>query len=97
MSQSPWTTTARYTTLPRVPKLRPSLEGQPRKGPFTREWAALLFAVISFIVAQLIVVTLHYRATRLTHETEEIKLARAVVLDLPQPGLRAVRVRQRGR
>ena len=52
------------------------LEGQPRKGPFSREWAALLFAVISFIVAQLIVVTLHYRATRLTHETEEIKLAR---------------------
>ena len=37
---------------------------------------ALLFAVISFIIAQLIVVTLHYRAARLTHETEEIKLAR---------------------
>ena len=32
--------------------------------------------VVSFIIAQLIVVTLHYRATRLTHETEEIKLAR---------------------
>jgi hypothetical protein len=32
--------------------------------------------VVSFIVAQLIVVTLHYRATRLNHETEEIKLAR---------------------
>jgi hypothetical protein len=46
------------------------------KRPFTREWAALLFAVVSFIVAQLILVTLHYRATRLTHETEEIKLAR---------------------
>jgi hypothetical protein len=51
-------------------------EAPTPKGPFSREWAALLFAVVSFIVAQLIVVTLHYRATRLTHETEEIKLAR---------------------
>jgi hypothetical protein len=32
--------------------------------------------VVSFIIAQLIAVTLHYRATRLTHETEEIKFAR---------------------
>jgi hypothetical protein len=51
-------------------------EARTPKGIFSREWAALLFAVISFIIAQLIVVTLHYRATRLTHETEEIKLAR---------------------
>jgi hypothetical protein len=51
-------------------------ETPPPKGRFGREWAALLFAVVSFIIAQLIVVTLHYRATRLTHETEEIKLAR---------------------
>lgn len=47
-----------------------------RKARFTREWAALLFAVVSFIIAQIVVVALHYRATRLTHETEEIKLAR---------------------
>ncbi len=46
------------------------------KRSFSREWAALLFGVVSFIVAQLIVVTLHYRATRLDHETQEIKLAR---------------------
>ncbi len=46
------------------------------KRSFSREWAALLFGVLSFIVAQLIVVTLHYRATRLDHETQEIKLAR---------------------
>jgi hypothetical protein len=51
-------------------------ERQWHKGIFSREWAALLFAVISFVVAQIVVVTLHYRATRLTHETEEIKLAR---------------------
>jgi hypothetical protein len=49
-----------------------------RLGAFTREWAALLFAVVSFVIAQLIVVTLHYRATRLTHATEEIKLARGL-------------------
>jgi hypothetical protein len=51
-------------------------ETTPPKRRFRREWAALLFAVVSFIIAQLIVVTLHYRSTRLTHETEEIKLAR---------------------
>jgi hypothetical protein len=51
-------------------------ETTPPKRRFGREWAALLFAVISFIVAQLIVVSLHYRSTRLAHETEEIKLAR---------------------
>jgi hypothetical protein len=51
-------------------------ETTPPKRRFGREWAALLFAVVSFIIAQLIVVTLHYRSTRLTHETEEIKLAR---------------------
>lgn len=53
-----------------------ALDAPLRKGPFTREWAALLFAVVSFIIAQIVVVTLHYRATRLTHQTEEIKLAR---------------------
>jgi hypothetical protein len=52
------------------------LEAEPRQGRFTREWGALLFAVVSFVIAQFIVVALHYRATRLTHETEEIKLAR---------------------
>ena len=52
------------------------LERQSHKGSLTRQWGALLFAVVSFVIAQLIVVTLHYRATRLTHETEEIKLAR---------------------
>jgi hypothetical protein len=51
-------------------------ERQWHKGLLSREWAALLFAVISFVVAQIIVVTLHYRATRLTHQTEEVKLAR---------------------
>ena len=32
--------------------------------------------MVSFIIAQIVVVTLHYRATRLTHQTEEIKPAR---------------------
>lgn len=53
-----------------------ALERRPRKIPITREWAALLFAVMSFVVAQFIVVTLHYRLTRINHETEEVKLAR---------------------
>ena len=45
-------------------------------GLLTREWVALLFAVVSFVIAQIIVVTLHYRATRLTQATDEVKLAR---------------------
>jgi hypothetical protein len=51
-------------------------EHQWRKGRFSREWVALLFAVVSFVVAQMIVVTLHFRATGIAHDTEEIKLAR---------------------
>lgn len=51
-------------------------ERPAHKRSFSREWAALLFGVASFIVAQLIVVGLHYRSTRLDHETQEIKLAR---------------------
>jgi hypothetical protein len=52
------------------------LERQSPKGSLTRQWGALLFAVVSFVIAQMIVVMLHYRATRLDHETVEIKLAR---------------------
>jgi hypothetical protein len=52
------------------------LERQSHKGSLTRQWGALLFAVVSFVIAQMIVVMLHYRATRLDHETAEIKLAR---------------------
>ncbi len=55
-----------------------AVEHQWGKGSITREWAALLFAVVSFVIAQIIVVTLHYRATRLTQATEEVKLARGL-------------------
>ena len=55
-----------------------AVEHQWGKGMFTREWAALLFAVVSFVTAQIIVVSLHYRATRLTQAAEEIKLARGL-------------------
>lgn len=58
-----------------------ALEHGPHERPqrsFTREWAALLFALVSFMIAQIVVVTLHYRATRLDHETEEIQLARGL-------------------
>lgn len=51
-------------------------EQQWHKGLLTREWLALLFAVASFITAQIIVVTLHYRNSKLDHQTEEVKLAR---------------------
>lgn len=51
-------------------------EQQWHKGLLSREWLALLFAVLSFITAQIIVVTLHYRNSKLDHQTEEVKLAR---------------------
>jgi hypothetical protein len=54
----------------------PTQQGTAPKRFFTREWVALLFAVASFVVAQFIVVTLHYRLTRLNHETAEVRLAR---------------------
>jgi hypothetical protein len=50
--------------------------GPTRTSAFPREWIALLFAVVSFVVAQFIVVGLHYRLTRLNHEAEEVRLAR---------------------
>lgn len=51
-------------------------EQQWHKGLLSREWLALLFAVSSFVIAQMLVVTLHYRNTKLDHQTEEVKLAR---------------------
>lgn len=49
----------------------------PERSRFlTREWLALLFAVISFVVAQIIVVSLHYRSTRINQGTEQVKLVR---------------------
>jgi hypothetical protein len=50
----------------------------------TREWAALLFAVVSFVTAQIVVVTLHLRATRLDHQTQEIQLARDLAQEFYQ-------------
>jgi hypothetical protein len=51
-------------------------EPKPPRRLFSREWAALLFAVVSFVIAQIIVVTLHYRLTRINQGTEEVKLVR---------------------
>jgi hypothetical protein len=51
-------------------------EEQWHKGLLSREWLALLFAVMSFVIAQIIVVTLHHRNSKLDHQTEEVKLAR---------------------
>jgi hypothetical protein len=51
-------------------------EQQWHKGLLSREWLALLFAVSSFVIAQILVITLHYRNTKLDHQTEEVKLAR---------------------
>lgn len=42
----------------------------------SREWLALLFTIISFVVAQIIVVSLHYRLTRINQATEQVKLVR---------------------
>jgi hypothetical protein len=51
----------------------------------TREWAALLFAVVSFVCAQIMVVTLHLRSTRLDHQTQEIQLTRDLAQEFFQP------------
>jgi hypothetical protein len=46
------------------------------KGLFNREWVALTFAVVSFLIAQLVIVALHFKSAELSHETEEIQLSR---------------------
>ena len=51
-------------------------EQQWHKGLLSLEWLALLFAVSSFVIAQILVIKLHYRNTKLDHQTEEVKLAR---------------------
>jgi hypothetical protein len=63
---------AASTALEQGPQQR-----QQHRG-FTREWGALLFAVVSFVIAQIVVVSLHYRATRLEHQSQEIQLARGL-------------------
>ena len=49
---------------------------QPWRARFSRQWAALAFAVVSFVIAQIVVVAVNYRATRLEHEIQEVQLAR---------------------
>jgi hypothetical protein len=51
-------------------------EKQWHRGLLAREWTALLFGILSFMIAQIVVVSLHVQSTRLSHETEEIQLAR---------------------
>lgn len=46
------------------------------KGLFDREWVALTFAIVSFLIAQIVIVALHFKSAELTHETEEIQLSR---------------------
>lgn len=58
--------------------LEPGPQQRERPRGFTREWGALLFAVVSFVIAQIVVVSLHYRATRLEHQSQEIQLARGL-------------------
>jgi hypothetical protein len=50
-------------------------EKQWHRGLFNREWVALIFGIISFLIAQIVIVALHYKSAQLTHETEEIQLA----------------------
>lgn len=51
-------------------------EKQWRAGGLSREWAALIFGIASFVIAQIVVVSLHLQSARLSHETQEIQLVR---------------------
>jgi hypothetical protein len=46
------------------------------KAALTQQWSVLVFLIVSFLVAQSIVVALHYRSTQLSHQVQEIQLAR---------------------
>ena len=42
----------------------------------TQQYSVLAFLIVSFIVAQIIVVSLHYRATEMRRSIQEVQLAR---------------------
>ncbi|MGH6735803.1 MAG: DUF4760 domain-containing protein [Methyloceanibacter sp.] len=52
------------------------VEKQWHRGLLSREWVALIFGIVSFVIAQIVVVALHYKAAELTHQSEEIQLSR---------------------
>ena len=60
-------------------------ERQWHQGILSREWIALIFGIVSFVLAQIVVVWLHHRSVQLTHETEEIQLARDLYREFYAP------------
>ncbi len=46
------------------------------KTALTQQYSVLVYLIISFIVAQSIVVFLHYRTAQLNHQVQEVQLAR---------------------
>ena len=46
------------------------------KAAMTQQYSVLVFLIISFVVAQIIVVSLHYRATEMRRSIQEVQLAR---------------------
>jgi len=46
------------------------------KAAMTQQYSVLAFLIVSFVVAQIIVVSLHYRATEIRRSIQEVQLAR---------------------
>jgi len=74
--------------LSEAPQEVPEDGARPGRGPaaarllaiaktaLTQQYSVLVYLIISFIVAQSIVVFLHYRTARLNHQVQEVQLAR---------------------
>jgi hypothetical protein len=46
------------------------------KAALTQQWSVLAFLIVSFIIAQTIVLALHFRTTQMDRDVQEIQLAR---------------------
>ncbi|MGH6867040.1 MAG: hypothetical protein ACREDO_12965 [Methyloceanibacter sp.] len=44
-------------------------------GPDQSRRVALIFGIVSFVIAEIVIVSLHVKSAQLTHEAEEIQLA----------------------
>ena len=46
------------------------------KSALGQQWSVLAFLIVSFIVAQAIILALHFHTTKMSHDVQEIQLAR---------------------
>ena len=46
------------------------------RSALSQQWSVLAFLIVSFIIAQAIILALHFHTTKMSHDIQEIQLAR---------------------